>query len=335
MRNEMERTGKGLISVIVPVYNIMDYLPRCVDSICGQTYSNLEILLVDDGSNDGTERLVDELAKKDERIRVFHKKNGGSSSARNLGISEARGSWLGFVDSDDFIDNSMYERLMECVDKYGVRMAQASRDEIDENGQKLPDVCKPPEKAHVCEPERFLRELLLHKGDSSFCTKLTDKRLFEGRLFPEGILNEDFHLLVNMLEEAGDIAVIPQQCYHVFYRIGSNTRKKTKDEFSRVFIDIVNNADMVEELVEEKYPALKREAVRFALYQRLDYLLHIPVSRMVDEDEFYRSVKKYLRRHVPDTVRNPYLTAKNKLYLMLLTGAPKTVRRLHSLKMGR
>lgn len=335
MRNEKEKTGKELISVIVPVYNIIDYLPRCVDSICGQTYSNLEIILVDDGSNDGTERLVDELAKKDERIRVFHKKNGGSSSARNLGIGEAKGSWLGFVDSDDFIDSRMYERLMDCVDKYGVRIAQASRDEIDENGQRLPDVCKPPEKAYVCEPERFLRELLLHKGDCSFCTKLTDKRLFEGRLFPEGVLNEDFHLLVNMLEEAGGIAVIPQQYYHVFYRIGSNTRKKTRDEFSRVFVDIVNNADMAEELVEEKYPALKREAVRFALYQRLDYLLHIPVSGMVDTDEFYRSVKKYLRGHVPDTVRNPYLTAKNKLYLVLLTFAPKTVRRLHSLKMGR
>ncbi len=337
MRNEvkMEKTEQRLISVIVPVYNIMDYLPRCVESICGQTYPHLEIILVDDGSNDGTERLVDELAGKDERIRVFHKENGGSSSARNLGISEARGSWLGFVDSDDFIDSRMYERLMECVDKHGVRMAQTSRDEIDENGRRLPDVCKPPEAAYICEPERFLRELLLHRGDSSFCTKLTDRRLFEGRCFPEGVLNEDFHLLVNMLEESGGIAVIPQQCYHVFYRIGSNTRKKTKDEFSRVFIDIVNNADMVEELVKEKYPALKKEAVRFGLYQRLDYMLHIPVSRMSDEDEFYRSVKKYLRRHSADTAGNPYLTAKNKLYLILLTIAPKTVRRLHRLKMRR
>ena len=123
---------QDLISVIVPVYNIMDCLPKCVQSICDQTYSNLEILLVDDGSNDGTEKLVDELAKKDERIRVFHKPNGGSSSARNLGIRQAKGKYLGFVDSDDYIDSHMYEKLMECIKEKGVRIAQTSRDEIDE-----------------------------------------------------------------------------------------------------------------------------------------------------------------------------------------------------------
>ena len=86
---------QDLISVIVPVYNIKEYLERCVDSILAQTWKNLEVLLVDDGSTDGTEKLVDELTKKDARIRVFHKKNGGSSSARNLGIREAKGRYLG------------------------------------------------------------------------------------------------------------------------------------------------------------------------------------------------------------------------------------------------
>lgn len=94
---------QDLISVIVPIYNIQDCLRRCVESICRQTYSNLEILLVDDGSDDGTEKLADELAKEDGRIRVFHKPNGGSSSARNMGIDKAQGKYLGFVDSDDYI----------------------------------------------------------------------------------------------------------------------------------------------------------------------------------------------------------------------------------------
>ena len=88
----------SLISVIVPVYNIKEYLPRCVESIIYQTYNNLEILLVDDGSTDGTGALCDELAQKDSRIRVFHKKNGGSSSARNLGLREAKGELVAFVD---------------------------------------------------------------------------------------------------------------------------------------------------------------------------------------------------------------------------------------------
>lgn len=322
-----------LISVIVPVYNIMDCLPRCVRSICCQTYSNLEIILVDDGSDDGTEKLVDELAKEDSRIRVFHKPNGGSSSARNMGIREAKGSYLGFVDSDDYIDAQMYERLMACIKEHQVSIAQASRDEIDARGNKLPDVCRPPEETCIWNAEDFLRELLMHRGDCSFCTKLTDRRLFEKHLFPEKVLNEDFYLLVRMLEEVEGIAVIPEQYYHVFYRIGSNTRKKDKNDFSRVFKDIVDNADMAEALAEEKYPALRKEAVRFALCQRLDYMLHIPVGQMSDTDSFYRSVKKYLRAHITDTLGNPYLTRKNRCYLLLLTIAPKTVRRVHSWKM--
>ena len=323
-----------LISIIVPVYNIMDCLPRCVDSIRSQTYRNLEILLVDDGSDDGTEQLVDRLAETDDRIRVFHKPNGGSSSARNFGIRNAKGRYIGFVDSDDFIEPGMYERLMESIRRDRVRIAQVSRDEIGEGGNRLPDVCTPPKEAYTCPSETFLRELLLHRGDCSYCTKLTDRTLLDGRGFPEGELNEDFHLLVEMLSEIDGIAVLPQQDYHVYYRTGSNTRKKSKNEFSRVFVDIVNNADFVEQTVAAHYPALREEAVRFGLYQRLDYLLHIPVGRMVSGDAFYVSVKKYLRRHVPDTLGNRYLDRKHKVYLLLLTVAPKTVRQVHAWKMG-
>ena len=100
-----------LISIIVPVYNTKEYLPKCVQSLVEQTYRNLEILLVDDGSTDETGALCDKLALTDDRIRVIHKENGGSSSARNVGISQAAGSFLGFVDSDDYVDADMYERL--------------------------------------------------------------------------------------------------------------------------------------------------------------------------------------------------------------------------------
>ena len=98
-----------LISVIIPVYNIMEYLPRCVHSVTAQTYQNLEILLVDDGSTDGSGELCDRLAKEDPRIKVFHKENGGSSSARNLGLRNARGECVGFVDSDDYVEPDTYE----------------------------------------------------------------------------------------------------------------------------------------------------------------------------------------------------------------------------------
>lgn len=322
-----------LISVIVPVYNILDCLERCVKSICGQTWENLEILLVDDGSSDGTEKLCDELAQKDGRIRVFHKENGGSSSARNLGIQEARGEWIGFVDSDDWIEPQMYERLLKAAVLSGVPIAQASRDEIDETGERRPDVCVPPKEEVTRSAEEFLRTLLLHEGDCSFCTKLVKKELFRGRIFPEGRLNEDFYLLVDMLGTGAPVHIVPEQMYHVFYRTGSNTRRKDKNDFSRVFVDIVDNADFIEGLVGKNYPSLQKEAVRFGLFQRLDYLLHIPVAMMRGTDGFYRNVKRYLRSHIKDTLTNPYLTKKNRIYLLLLTAAPKTVRRVHGWKM--
>lgn len=288
---------------------------------------------MDDGSTDGTGALCDQLAKKDGRIRVFHKENGGSSSARNLGIREAKGEWLGFVDSDDWIEPQMYERLLGAALLSGASIAQASRDEIDEEGTRRPDVCAPPKEELTRSAEEFLRTLLLHEGDCSFCTKLVKRELFAGRAFPEGKLNEDFYLLVELLGTGAAVRIVPEQLYHVFYRMGSNTRRKDKREFSRVFVDIVDNADFIEELVGKTYPALQKEAVRFGLFQRLDYLLHIPVAMMTRTDAFYRNVKRYLRAHVKDTVMNPYLTRKNKIYLLLLTAAPKTVRRVHGWKM--
>lgn len=330
--------NQNLVSVIVPVYNILDCLERCVDSLLAQTYKKMEILLVDDGSTDGTGTLCDQLAEKDSRIRVFHKENGGSSSARNLGILQARGGYLGFVDSDDYVEPDMYERLLEVLRQHQGLMAQVGRNEIDAQGNRLPDICVPPPKLEAVSAENFLRELLLHRGDCSFCTKLIHRSLFfpedaSPRLFPEGMLNEDFYLMIQMLSDLPQIWSLPGYCYHVFYRIGSNTRKQTKEDFSPVFVDIVNNADMVYDKVVRDFPQLESEAIRFNLYQRLDYLLHIPISRMTGENRMYRQVVAYLRVHRRDICRNPWLTRKNRVYLMLFATAPRTVRRIHRMTM--
>ena len=135
-----------MVSIIIPVYNIEpSLLTRCVESVLHQTYGDMEVLLVDDGSTDGSGKLCDELAKKyeesdsgsldtaasDIKIRVFHKENGGSSSARNLGIREAKGDYIGFVDCDDYIDEDFVESMVGAIKRTGFSMAQISRDEID------------------------------------------------------------------------------------------------------------------------------------------------------------------------------------------------------------
>lgn len=317
-----------LISIIVPVYNIEKYLPRCVHSLCAQTYKQIEILLVDDGSTDGTGALCDRLAQEDDRIRVFHRDNGGPSAARNYGIVKARGAYLGFVDSDDYVEPDMYESLYHEICNNRVYVAQIGRDEWTEDGSRLPDICVPPMKTECIPAEDFMRELLMHKGDCSFCTKLLKKELFEDMQFPVGVLNEDFHLLVHILFKVESIASLPKRGYHVCYRMGSNTRKE--HGFSRVFMDNVNNADMVAEIVKKQYPSLTSVAFRFGIFQRLDYMLHVPVDQMNKENDFYRSVVKYLRKNWFRAMTNPYLTRKNKVYHTIFALAPAMSRRIHA-----
>ena len=135
----MEQTEKQeLISVIVPIYNTVEYLPRCVDSIRRQTYRNLEIILVDDGSTDNSGAMAEKFALEDKRVKAFHKENGGSSSARNLGIEKASGDFIGFVDSDDYITPDCYEKLLDCGRRRNVKLVCAGRWDVSEKtGEKM------------------------------------------------------------------------------------------------------------------------------------------------------------------------------------------------------
>lgn len=331
------------ISIIVPIYNIEDCLERCVKSIINQTFRDIEIILVDDGSTDGTPELVDRLAKLDERIVVFHKENGGSSSARNLGIANASGEYLGFVDSDDYISEDMYEKLLGCIEENHLKVAQICRDEIASDGSKLPNVIVPSSEYTEISSDDFLKELLLHRGDCSFCTKLISRDLFSIGVFPEGELNEDFWLFAQMLlatDASGErilsqVGILPDTGYHVYYRENSNTRTVSKDVFPRVFTDIVVNADRIEKLIDEKFPELEEHSRRFSLIQRLDYMLHIPISQMNGENEFYIQVKDYLKKHKSDIKNNTLLKEEpgKRKKLLLLATAPKLTRQVHMFSM--
>lgn len=323
------------ISVIIPAYNIESLLEKCVASVATQDYPEglLEVIVVDDGSTDNTASVADALSLKYPNVTVLHKENGGSSSARNLGIRHATGDYIGFVDSDDFVDPRMYKSLVEAAIKYDADMVQISRDEISEDGTRLPDVVIPPEEPAVISPSEHLRTLLMHTGDASFCTKLVKRAYFtEDMMFPEGELNEDFYLMIHMLSRINKLVILPQQYYHVFYRTGSNTRRKKedKDYFPSVFTDIVRNSDVALKLVEERYPELLDVARRFGYYQRLDYLLHIPISKMTAENSFYSEVVAYIRKNRKEIATNNYLTGKQKIYLLVLSTFPRQIRSLHA-----
>lgn len=183
-----------MISVIIPVYNTKQYLRICLDSVLAQTYSNLEIIFVDDGSTDGSSGLLDDLALQDHRIRVIHQPNGGVCAARNRGIEEARGEYLSFIDSDDTLEPDMYEILMRLICDYGVDIAHCSYNRVADGGVKPigGSGC-----VHVHTPVQALTCLLTGKLFVGSCwTKLYHRELFRDVRFPEGIrTNED--MLVN------------------------------------------------------------------------------------------------------------------------------------------
>lgn len=327
------------ITVIIPAYNIEDLLGRCIESVVSQDYPKelLEIIVVDDGSTDSTGRIADEYADKYQNVTALHKENGGSSSARNLGLKHATGEYIGFVDSDDFVDKRMFGSLVDAAKRYDADMVQVSRDEIAEDGSMLPDVLTPPKGETVVTPAEHIRTLLMHTGDASFCTKITRRAVLGDDLrFPEGELNEDFHLMIRTLERVNKLVILPEKYYHVFYRTGSNSRKKAEDKdfFPSVFTDIVRNADVALNLVRDKYPELVTVAERFGYYQRLDYLLHIPTSKMTSDNSFYKEVVRNIRKSLIKIISNKYLSKRDKIYLMILAPAPRFVRKLHAYVRG-
>ena len=172
------------------------------------------------------------------------------------------------------------------------------------------------------------------------CTKLTARKAFERHRFPEGELNEDFKIFTEIITDkelfgdgsASGVGSLPDICYHVCYRAGSNTRT-SRDTFSRVYKDIVVNADRVSTLVDNEYPGLSEYAIRFGLVQRLDYLLHIPVKMMKRSDGFYAGVVDHMRRHRADVRKNPYLSDEERSKMKILTTAPRTVRMVHGILM--
>lgn len=184
-----------LISVIVPVYNVERYLEKCIESICGQTFSDLEIILVDDGATDRSCEICDEWAQKDSRIRVIHKPNGGLSDARNAGIEVASGKWFMFVDSDDTITPDTVERLYRAVTQQNCEMAVCNMVRIYDDGTTEP-FYNPVNELTVWEGQQRFETL----KQPSACNKLFRADLFRDVRFPKGKFYEDtfvYHILAH------------------------------------------------------------------------------------------------------------------------------------------
>lgn len=221
-----------LISVIIPVYNVAEYLPQCLETVCSQTYENLEIILVDDGSTDESGKICDEWGQKDCRLRVIHKENGGVSSARNEGLKIARGEFIGFVDSDDWIELDMYEKLVT-----GIRNADAvSCGYVDyPYGEGVP-VPKGTKQLPLCDfPDAIIAIFERNGYFTTLWNKLFRREVIyaEKKYIPLDTslsFGEDEVWLVTVLGKCNKIAFVPEALYHWRPRSGSVTRFKTISE---------------------------------------------------------------------------------------------------------
>ena len=208
-----------MISVIVPVYKAEPYLRQCVDSILEQTYRDIEVLLIDDGSPDKCGEICDEYAEKDNRVRTFHTENRGVSAARNLGISESKGEYIGFVDSDDWIEPDMYETLLKRMQEVGADIAQCGVLQYPNRGSEKSEL-----KDEVLLRDDALRALIESRVNNYVWNKLYNSRLFETVTFPDGMNYEDAEIIHKLLSRSNKTALVSAGLYHYRIRQGSITK---------------------------------------------------------------------------------------------------------------
>ncbi len=216
----------GLLSVIVPVYNVEKYLVRCVQSVMKQTYINLEIILVDDGSPDKSGEICDMLARTDRRITVIHQENRGLCGARNSGLVKAKGDYIAFLDSDDWIEPQMYESLIDLIIMHDLDMARCSIDQTD--GEFHTDLLPNEKNANVIITGESVFELYFHEFLCKVVWNAVYKRhIVQNVIYPEGYQSEDNYASGKYLYNCNRMMITTEKLYHYWINPNSITRSNT------------------------------------------------------------------------------------------------------------
>lgn len=206
------------LSVIVPVYKVEPYIHKCVDSILGQTYTNLEVILVDDGSPDNCGKICDEYAAKDKRVKVIHKKNGGLSDARNAGIDISTGDIIGFIDSDDYIEARMYQEMIDYMEHNNLDIVCADTNQVKGNKIKFKPRYK---KNYVWSKQEALSEILNGNLDNAAWNKIYKREIIGNTRFPQGRVYEDVATIYKFIYNADKVGYLSKPYYYYVKRKGS------------------------------------------------------------------------------------------------------------------
>lgn len=297
---------RDLISIIVPVYNVQEYLKKCINSMLIQSYKNIEIILVDDGSTDESSSICDLYVKKDNRIKVIHKENGGLSDARNIGIKSARGKYITFVDSDDEIELNYISYLYELIKDNNMSICSYS---IITNNKKINYGAN--HKDLVMTKEECFKRLLTEDGFTvSACAKLYSKNLFENIEFPKKRICEDVGTIYKLIDMCKTISYGHESKYNYFRRNNSIMRST----FTEKKLDMIIFTDEMCDYIVNEYPNLKSYANNRKIYARLSILRQISES---DNKSNFKTLIKQLKKEIK-SISQKNLGLKEKIAILSL-----------------
>lgn len=314
---------KELISVIVPIYKVEKYLEQCVDSIIAQTYQNLQIVLVDDGSPDRCGEICDRYASENKNIVVIHKKNGGLSDARNAGIQAASGAWLAFIDSDDFIDPDMMETLYNLAVSNQAKMAWCAVREVEEGAEYRNFFLD-----HMVEKERTQEQINVYspvEAEKQFytmnkqqcvitCNKLFHRSIFDEISFPVGKLYEDGYTFYRTIYIAEKVVTTTAHFYYYRQRSGSIMEKNS----DRIYVP---SLEAGQERI-EFYTAHGEKELR-ALEINLELYLAIHFYQVMKDKKEKKKIKDWYRRIYQEYfVKEKWPLAKRIRMKAFLVGNP-------------
>lgn len=279
-----------LISIIVPIYKVEKYLDKCINSIVNQTYRHLEIILVDDGSPDKCGNICDEYAKRDKRIIVIHKENGGLSDARNAGLDIATGNYITCIDSDDYVSIDYIEYLYNLIEKSKADVSVCNMKLIFQDKKTDYRIISDYEK--IFTPEEAIKTMLYQSDfDNSAWGKLFKSNLFKDIRFPKNKLFEDFAIMYKLISNTRKIIYGSKQKYFYIIREDSIMKK----EFNLKKMDLINFSKDMVKYVTNKYPNLKKAAIRrdtISNIQILCQLIHCKPSYIQQEKELIKNIRR-------------------------------------------
>lgn len=319
---------KDKLTVIVPVYNVENYIDTCLESIENQDYEPMEVILVDDGSPDGSARICEEMALKDDRFCVIHKKNEGASSARNVGILLSKTDKIAFVDSDDALIGQPYSYLlniMEQLDADVISMkSYASREPLHYVAIKSDYV----QKEEISSEEMYSRLCLQTFSDAPW-DKIYSATLFDRLLFCEGMQNEDFLILIK-IALLKNLRIIQTDFlgYYYFLRTGSITGSG----FKQNMIDAVHNAQFA--LLNTPDKKYERAAEYYMLHKALMFFINMPKSYISAKNEHYLftlDCVRRLRKKIPSSA----CSTRDKVCLIMFLHMPKITKKIVDTYMAR